>query len=198
MHWNKIGIIDNNHAMVISPKGATMLTGTLTLIRPLEPEDLDSIYAWYNDQEFSYYMSGNWPQATMLRREEIESKYYDNDLNRYAITDLEGDLIGTVGFDQVNIPARSARIFIGIGDKSFWGKGYGSDALHAFIVFLFNQWNFHRLTVETWDKNQRAITCYEKLGFVIEGTFREAYYVDGEYCNAIVLGLLRRDFAFGK
>ncbi|UWG98864.1 GNAT family N-acetyltransferase [Dehalobacter sp. DCM] len=175
-----------------------MLKGTRTWIRPLDPEDLDSLYDWYNDPEFSYYTSGNWPLATLLRREEIERRFYDEDPNRYAITDLEGRLIGTIGFDQVNIPARSARLFIGIGDKLLWGKGYGSDALRTFIRYLFRQWNFHRLTVETWKRNERAVACYEKLGFVTEGILRDAYYVDGEYEDAILLGLLRQDFSMEK
>jgi len=170
-----------------------MLNGKLTRIRPLDVDDLESLYTWYNDSEFSWHVSGNWPQATMLRREEIERIMYEEDPHRYAITDLTGEIIGTVGFDQANIPARSARLFVGIGNKELWGQGYGFDALSIFICFLFKQWNFHRLTAETWEKNKRAIACYEKLGFVIEGNLREAYYVDGEYCNAVIMGLLKKD-----
>jgi RimJ/RimL family protein N-acetyltransferase len=132
--------------------------------------------------------------ATLLRREEFEQKMYEDDLHRYAITDLEGELIGTVGFDDVNIPARSARIYIGIGLKTYWGQGFGCDALQTFIRYLFHQWNFHRLTAETWQNNSRALSCYQKLGFMIEGTLREAYYIDGKYYDSIILGLLQRDF----
>ncbi len=170
-----------------------MLIGKLTHIRPLDDGDLESLYSWYNDPEFSYWVSGNWPPATMLRREEIERKMYEEDEYRYAIIDKQGQLIGTVGYDEINIPARSARLFVGIGSKEHWGRGYGFDALAIFIQFLFRQWNFHRLTAETWQKNTRALSCYQKLGFVIEGTLREAYYVNGEYCDGIILGLLRKD-----
>lgn len=172
-----------------------MLNGKLTQIRSLEMEDLDTLYEWYNDHDFSYWVSGNWPLITLLRREEIERKMYEEDENRYAITDQEGTLIGTIGFDQVNIPARSARIYIGIGDRSCWGKGYGFDALMIFIKYLFQQWNFRRITAETWQGNLRALSCYQKLGFAIEGKLRESYYIDGNYYDAIILGLLKRDFA---
>jgi len=171
-----------------------MLNGKLTYIRPLGVNDLDILFDWYNDNEFSYWISGNWPLTTLLRQEEIEQKLYEEDDHRYGICNLEGTLIGTVGFDQFNIPARSARIFIGIGLKEFWGQGYGEDALNVFLRFLFNQWNLHRITAETWQNNTRALRCYQKLGFCIEGNLREAYYIDGQYHDAIVLGLLKRDF----
>ena len=109
--------------------------------------------------------------------------------------DAQGLPIGSVRFDQVNITARSARIYIGIGIKEYWGKGFGSEALALFINYLFRQWNFRRLTAETWQKNTRALACYQKLGFKAEGNLREAYYVDGNYYDALVLGLLKRDFA---
>ncbi len=171
-----------------------MLNGKLTCIRPLDVNDLDDLYQWYNDEEFSYWISGNWPFATLLRHDEVERKFYEEDEHRYAITDKEENLIGTIGFDQVNIPARSARIFIAIGAKDYWGKGYGTDALYIFSVYLFKQWNMNRLTAETWDGNTRALSCYQRLGFQVEGSLREAYYIDGKYHDAVILGLLQRDF----
>lgn len=171
-----------------------MLKGNLTYIRPLEISDLDDLCNWYNNHEFSYWVSGNWPLTTLLRREEIEQKFYDEDDHRYAITDLTGNIIGSIGFDQFNIPARSARIYIGIGSKEYWGNGYGRDALNSFLHFLINQWNVHRITAETWCENKRAISCYQALGFMIEGQLREAYYIDGKYHDGLILGLLAKDF----
>ncbi|HHV65511.1 MAG TPA: GNAT family N-acetyltransferase [Peptococcaceae bacterium] len=172
-----------------------MLSGKLTSIRPLEEQDLDFLYKWYNDYDFGYWVCGNWPLATFMRRDAFEQKFFEEDEHRYAILNAQNKVIGSIGFDQVNIPARSARIFIGIGAKDCWGKGYGSEALTLFINYLFRQWNFRRLTAETWVKNTRAIACYQKVGFTIEGKLREAYYIEGNYYDAIILGLLKRDFA---
>ena len=171
-----------------------MLKGKLTCIRPLESDDLEKLYHWYNDPDYCYWVSGCWPPVSMLRREELERIMYEEDEHRYAIIKPDGQLIGSIGFDQVNITARSARIYLGIGCQEHWGKGYSTDALTVFVRYLFNQWNFHRLSAETWQKNLRALACYQKLGFIIEGTLREAYYVDGQYYDAIILGLLKQDF----
>lgn len=171
-----------------------MLKGNKTIIRPLESSDLEILYEWYNDYEYSHWISGGWPVNTLLRREQIEKTLYEEDPYRYAITTMENHLIGTLGFDEVNIPARSAKVFIGIGLKEYWGKGFGQDALKIFLNYLFNYWNFNRLTAETWEGNKRAIHCYEKLGFQIEGRLREAYYINGKYYDVIVMGLLRKDY----
>ena len=170
-----------------------MLTGTRTIIRPLEPGDLDTLYTWYLDTEFTWWLSGNWPERMLMRREDIEQFFYTEDPFRYAVLDNTGDFIGTIGFDQHNIPARSVRLFLGIGDKTYWNRGYGTDALVTFCRFLFEQWNFHRLSLDTWAGNLRALRCYEKAGFRREGVLRDAFYMNGNYCDGIVLARLSED-----
>ncbi|ADY56094.1 GCN5-related N-acetyltransferase [Syntrophobotulus glycolicus DSM 8271] len=174
-----------------------MLKGRKTIIRPLETDDLDILYTWFNDGEFSHWLTGGWPLRTLLRREEIERVIYDDDPQRYAILDIaDHSMIGTIGFGEVNVPSRNASLYIGIGEKDHWSKGYGSDALHSFIAFLFNSWNLHRLTIKTWSGNSRASSCYQKLGFQLEGRLRDAYYVDGAYQDELVFGLLKEECKF--
>lgn len=172
-----------------------MLNGHKTVIRPLEEEDIEVFYKWYNDPEVNYWSSGSWPLNTLLSREDIKSQYFEDlDEHRYAILNLNEEIIGTIGFREVNIPARSATVFIVIGEKEYWGQGYGADALKTFLQFLFQQWNFHRISLDTWDANIRAIKSFQKLGFICEGKLREARFVQGEYRDALIFGLLSSEF----
>ncbi|HVJ48590.1 GNAT family protein [Desulfitobacterium sp.] len=173
-----------------------MLEGHKTVIRPLEIEDIEAFYQWYNDQEVNLWSSGAWPLNTLLSKNEIEGRFFDpdSDERRYAILNLQQELIGTIGFREVNIPAQSATLFIVIGDKKHWGQGFGTDALETFLLYIFSQWNFHRLSLDTWDGNLRAIKAYEKLGFKLEGKLREARFVQGQYHDALIFGLLRPEF----
>ncbi|MDR1070511.1 MAG: GNAT family N-acetyltransferase, partial [Gracilibacteraceae bacterium] len=171
-----------------------MLKGEKTRIRPLEEADLERLYLWYSDPDFALAVSGGWPPASFLRREEIAARFYEDDPNRYAIVNTGDELIGTIGFDQVNPPARSVRLFLGLGQPETWGQGLGSDALGAFCRYLFEQCNFRRLTAETWDGNTRAAACYRRAGFALEGTLREAYYVEGRYRHGLIFALLKKDF----
>ncbi|HZK52660.1 MAG TPA: GNAT family protein [Desulfosporosinus sp.] len=173
-----------------------MLKGQRTSIRPIEEEDIDTMYQWYNDQEVNLWSSGAWPMNTLQSKDQIEVKFLDGspDNYRYAILDQSDLLIGTIGFKEINMPSRSVTIFIVIGNKTYWGKGYGTDALIVFARYLFTQWNFHRISLDTWDGNIRAIKAYEKVGFKIEGCQREARFVSGNYHDAILMGLLREEF----
>lgn len=174
-----------------------MLHGKKISIRPLEEDDIEGICNWYNDQEFNLWASGAWPLNTLKNKEEITQKFLDQSdgEHRYAILNEDFEIIGSLGFRNHNIPARSAVVYINIGLKNYWGKGYGTEALTVFVNFLFSQWNFHRLSLDTWDGNTRAIRTYEKVGFKIEGKQREACYVLGEYRDAILMGLLKHEFS---
>lgn len=173
-----------------------MLKGQKTVIRPIEEDDIDDLYKWYNDPEVNLWSSGAWPLNTLLNKDQISVMFLDGEpgIYRYSILNDNNVLIGTIGFKEVNIPGRSVTLYIVIGNKSYWGKGYGTDALITFIRFLFHQWNFHRISLDTWDGNVRAIKAYEKVGFKVEGRQREARYILGTYHDSILMGLLRTEF----
>lgn len=173
-----------------------MLEGKRTFLRPLEPDDIPIFQQWYNNQEVNYWASAAWPLTTMLSEDEIEERFFvsTRDSRRFIILNENKVPIGTTGFRDTNIPARSAVLFIVIGEKEYWDRGYGSDALKVLIDHLFLQWNLHRLSLDTWDGNQRALRVYEKLGFQIEGRLRQARFVMGEYRDAIIMALLRDEY----
>ncbi|WP_407308826.1 GNAT family N-acetyltransferase [Desulfosporosinus sp. SB140] len=173
-----------------------MLTGKRIKIRPLEEDDIDMLFQWSNDEEVNYWSSGAWPLNSLQTKEQLIEKFLDSppDSYRYAILNENDSLIGTIGFREINVPSRSATLFIVIGNKPYWGQGYGTDATITFVRFLFTQWNFHRISLDTWDENLRAIRAYEKVGFKIEGRQREARFVLGNYHDAVLMGLLRDEF----
>jgi Acetyltransferases, including N-acetylases of ribosomal proteins len=173
-----------------------MLKGKKTSIRSIEENDLDALYNWYNDQEVNLWSSGAWPLNTLLSKDQIAEKFLDgsSDIYRYAVLNEKDSLIGSIGFKELNVPGHSATLYVVIGDKTYWGKGYGTDALITLSRFLFTQWNFHRLSLDTWDENIRAIKAYEKVGFKIEGRQRQARFILGNYHDAILMGLLRDEF----
>jgi [ribosomal protein S5]-alanine N-acetyltransferase len=177
-------------------RGDIMLEGSKTILRSLEPDDIPIYHRWYNDQEVNLWSSAAWPINTMLSEEEVEERFFvtQRESKRFTILNKNQEPIGTTGFREVNIPARSGVLFIVIGEKEYWGQGYGTDALKLLLDYLFLQWNFHRVSLDTWDGNHRALRAYEKLGFQIEGRLREARFVMGKYHDAILLGLLRDEY----
>ena len=109
-------------------------------------------------------------------------------------TRVDDTPIGMVELDGVAWPHGEAWIGIGLGERAYWGKGYGSDALRVLLRFAFQELNLHRVTLNVFEYNARALRTYERLGFTVEGTVREALRRDGRRWDLIFMGLLRKEW----
>jgi RimJ/RimL family protein N-acetyltransferase len=106
--------------------------------------------------------------------------------------------IGNVGLHRVDWINGHCIFGIVIGEQAFWGKGYGTKATRAALHFAFNTLNLHRVELEVFDFNPRAMRAYEKAGFRLEGTRREAIYQDGAYHDELVMAILRNEFELSE
>ncbi len=52
----------------------------------------------------------------------------------------------------------------------------------------------HRIDLRVYDFNSRAISCYERVGFLTEDVLRNSERVDGEYWNTIVMRMLAEEW----
>ncbi|MEU0878423.1 GNAT family protein [Lentzea sp. NPDC005914] len=114
-----------------------------------------------------------------------------NDPNRYtrAITE-DGRFLGEVVL-TINEHNRSAGMRIALWDG--FGKGYGTVAIKHVLDHAFTVRNLHRVDLEVYEFNDRAIHVYKKLGFREEGRLRDALLWDGEFYDAIVMSVLSTD-----
>jgi RimJ/RimL family protein N-acetyltransferase len=78
---------------------------------------------------------------------------------------VDGYLIGDMELDHICWSKREAELRIRIGEKEFWGKGFGSEALHLILNHIFYTKNFYRIYLRVYSFNKRAINCYLKNGF---------------------------------
>lgn len=93
-----------------------------------------------------------------------------------------------VGIDYKN---RNAECILDIGEKSKWGKGYGTEAMSLLLTYAFLELNLHRLSLRVFSTNEKAIHLYKKIGFVQEGRVKEAVFRNGEWIDSIYMGLLQ-------
>ena len=80
---------------------------------------------------------------------------------------------------------------IGIGDKTYWGQGYGREAVQLLVDYGFRHHNLHKVWLEVHGRNQRAIRAYRACGFVEEGRLRQHVWSDGAYDDLVIMGVLR-------
>jgi RimJ/RimL family protein N-acetyltransferase len=135
------------------------------------------------------------PFNKIREREYIENLYKDDrNTNLGIVLKDSNELIGSTGLHDISIVHRNAEIGILIGNKNCWSKGYGTEALKLMLGYGFDQLNLHRIYLRVFCYNPRAIRVYEKVGFKTEGVSRESAYVDVEYCDEYIMGMLEDEW----
>lgn len=175
-----------------------MYTGNKVKLRAYEASDIDRAREFVNDPELKYLLT---PGIPFPLTEDDEKKFIESisafkDNYSFAIETIEGAYIGGCGINTVDWKNSTCIIGIFIGDKEYWGKGYGSDAMRLLIRFIFEEMNLNRIQLNVYDFNKRAIKSYEKCGFVEEGRLRQSLFKKGRYHDEIVMGLLREEYNF--
>jgi RimJ/RimL family protein N-acetyltransferase len=177
------------------------LTGERVYLRPMEMTDLDGPYFdWLNDYEVTRFLeTGSFPTTTATLRNYLENiaKHPNNVM--LAIMDKKTNRhVGNVKLGNIHPLHRNADIGIMIGDKSFWGKGYGSEAMALIIEYGFTRLNLHKITLGVYADHEGAVNSYKKLGFKMEGTLKEQLFRDGQFRDKAVMGILKSDHAKEK
>jgi len=172
-----------------------MMRGKKTILRAIEQEDLPTFIRWFNDPEVRQYLLMYMPMSPA----EKEGKWFERQLedqnNRgFVIETTDGVYVGNCGLHDFDWENRCAVLGIAISEKEYWGRGYGSDAVRTLLGFAFGEMNLHRVQLEVYHFNLRAIRCYEKSGFKVEGRRREALFRNGSYHDTLIMGILREEF----
>ena len=169
------------------------LVGKKCYLSPIDVNDVEIFTEWVNDMDVIKHFD-LYPITISLENERELITNLSKEHN-YSIVDLETNkLIGNCGFVNVDHINQTAELGIIIGNKTFWSKGYGAEALSLLIDFGFKALNFHNIMLRVYENNKRAIRCYEKIGFKIMGIRRESLYRDLVKQNIIYMDILSKDF----
>ena len=105
----------------------------------------------------------------------------------------KGRIIGTCTLAGIERGDRCAEIGFALAEE-FWGRGLIQCAVPAVIDFAFERLELHRIGADVDPRNVASIRTLEKLGFKHEGLLRERYFHLGEIQDAMLFGLLRREW----
>ncbi|MBI3978637.1 MAG: GNAT family N-acetyltransferase [Chloroflexi bacterium] len=173
-----------------------MIKGKRVVLRAVEREDAWLIWRWNNDPEVQYFSEGEPARTASLEEiaREREQAVASDTARSFMIETADGFTIGHLGYFNLSWKNRNCWIFVTIGEKEHWGKGYGTESLALLLDYLFNQLGLHKVRLETLSYNVRAQASYRKCGFQVEGTDREARFVDGRWYDMIQMGILASEF----
>lgn len=179
---------------------ANLLTGNLIRLAAEDPEPLGKAFArWARDTE--YHRLLNFDPAYLWSDKKWKA-WLEKDLEKespdgffFAIRELQSDkMIGFVGLWDIEWTHGNAWIAIGLGEREYWGKGYGTEAMRLLLKFAFTELNLYRVSLGVFDYNTRAQKSYEKAGFVLEGRQRQAVQRAGKRWDVVLMGICISDW----
>jgi RimJ/RimL family protein N-acetyltransferase len=105
----------------------------------------------------------------------------------------EDKLIGFFGL-YVELVHSEVWVGIGIGERDFWSKGYGTDMMNVCLRYAFLELGVQRVSLGLHEYNPRALRSYEKAGFVLEGRTRKDVLREGKRTDTFWMGILREEW----
>ena len=173
-----------------------MLKGDKVAFRPLKRSDIAYFLKWYNDMEVTQYVDGYLPSMEMNEEkgiEELAAKIRAGTDVFFIIEALDDDnkTIGHIQLVQINPKDHKAGFGIFIGEKSHWGKGYGTEAVSLFVSLLFDSCDLNLIRTATWTGNKRMVRCAQRAGFTNQKIMphRSSISVRGEPLERIEFSL---------
>jgi RimJ/RimL family protein N-acetyltransferase len=142
------------------------LIGERIYLRSMDEGDASEAYAaWLNDPEVNKFLeTKSATQSSVL--DFIEQRNLQSDVLLFGIFVNETNHhIGTVKLDNIDSNRGSAMLAIMVGDKQYWGKGYGTEAMQILIDFAHKTLDIKKIELGVISENFAAINAYVKLGF---------------------------------
>lgn len=171
------------------------LKGEKVILRLVTQADATSFVTWINDPQISQYLSRAFPVDMKSERKWIDSLYPSENNIVFAVETVEGRLIGTMGLHKINLIDRTASTGAMIGDVSYHGKGYGTEAKMLLLEYAFNTLNLRKINSEVISFNERSIKYSLKCGYEIEGRQKAQVYKNGKYHDIVLLAIFKEKWA---
>jgi RimJ/RimL family protein N-acetyltransferase len=170
---------------------STGLTGEQVRLAPLSEGDLEALFEWINDRELVLHSSAYSPVHEADHRAWFDAIRSRDDVVIFGVRAISDDrLIGACQLLAIDYRHGTADLQIRIGDESARGRGWGTEAVRLLLDHAFRDLNLHRVQLQVFASNARAIQAYEKAGFRSEGVLREGAFLDGSRADIVVMGVL--------
>jgi RimJ/RimL family protein N-acetyltransferase len=170
------------------------MIGKRCYLSPMNSEDAEKYVAWLADMEVAQYLTVAHHNINLDVERETLARFVRQGDHFAIVEGKKEELIGGCGFlnpDHIN---RTAEAGIFIGEKSYWNKGYGEEAMRLLLDYAFNILNLNHIMLSVYAFNTRAIRCYRKIGFKEIGRRRQARLIQGTSYDIIYMDILAEEF----
>ncbi len=169
-----------------------IIKGEKVTLRSVIFDDAARLTAWFLDREINDHVL-----RKMLRKQDIEtwitSLPEKKEELHLMVTTQEHISIGCISL-KINFQDRHAELALLIGEKEYWGRGFGTQSSRLMIQYAFKKLRMHKVWLGVYAYNTRALFLYHKLGFIQEGILREQVCYKKKYYDEIIMGLLASEW----
>nr|WP_221379750.1 GNAT family protein [Actinoplanes polyasparticus] len=168
--------------------------GDKVRLRALGVADAEALWRWNHDADVMRWMDEGYAETTAQVAKWLEERAanaYGDVL--FGVEEPGGTLIGLVRLHGAEPETGVADLDVYLGEKDFWGKGYGTDAVRTVCRYGFEKMRLRKITLTAVVENEPAVHIYRKVGFVEEGRLRQVFRRDGEWIDKFTMGLLANE-----
>jgi RimJ/RimL family protein N-acetyltransferase len=171
------------------------------LLRAEKREDIPRRHEFDQDPELAGLDSGYPVPSTFEQLEarfEASARDKPDDNAAWFAIEADGKYIGDCCL--IGLKDRNGNVELGIriGDRAYWNRGYGREAVGLLLEYAFHYLGMRRVVLTTHSKNLRAIRCYQACGFVEEGRPRQVLWIEGEWTDLVNMSILRDEWLIKK
>ncbi len=162
-----------------SDRKTAVAQSQLVILRPKRLEDAEQDYAWRTDPELAA-LDATVPLLVTYReyyRYQRDDMEYPSPWSvRMGVDTLEGRHIGNCMYYDIDPDRKQCEMGIMIGDRDYWGRGYGTDAVTALLRHIFAETPIERVYLHTLAGNVRAQKAFARSGLKQVGDVRRDGY----------------------
>lgn len=174
-----------------------MIEGDGFRLRRAQPSDVDFLVGLMTHAEVESFLAAVRPRDRQGVLEEIGSSLREPEERGVFVLEVPESggwrPAGAMGFEVANRRSRIAQLGGLAVHPDFRGRGLAGEGARALQRHLIFDLGYHRLQLECYGFNERAIRHAERAGFVREGVKRKAYWRHGEWVDGVLFGLIRED-----
>lgn len=172
-----------------------MIKGRTVNLRKISVSaDMPKIFEWYQDKELMKYYD-ELPVGAYFEIEHIlRQNMTANDRIDFIIETKKNEQIGRLYLNRINWADRNLEIHTMIGEKNKRNYFFGAEAAFLALLYSFHQLGMHKVYGRLLEYANEAESLQKELGFTKEAVLKKRYFQKGRYQDAVLYGLLDREF----
>lgn len=146
-------------------------------------------FKWMNDPEVNKYMETRHQSQSIEAIKEYFQNHTDKVSEPWFAICINGsnEHIGNLKLGPINWIHRFADLSLFIGEKNYWGKGYGTEAIDLAVNYAFKILNLHKVKAGIYAPNNGSFLAFKRAGFKECGLYEWDRWLDGQYVDLIIM-----------